>query len=163
MAQCPDVRVFPSFCAFKGTAAVDMVIPEVCDSLVGLCIRLNHLWYSSLTWRFRIQWTNRMKAPWKLLMMVNKYAMIWAALSIWKRPIIHVQPKMRSWEPALKVRSLVSLMADTLALTDESFFANINKVVTNRVELINIKAHTGPRKLHTCPVVELIQQCFEVP
>lgn len=58
------------------------------------------------TWRLRTQCTRKMKAPCRLLMMVNKYAITLPAAPTWKRPRLHVQPRMKSWAMALKVSSL---------------------------------------------------------
>jgi hypothetical protein len=48
----------------------------------------------------------KMKAPCRLLIMVNRYAMMLAKGPIWKMPSTQEQPKMKIWAMALKVSNL---------------------------------------------------------
>lgn len=48
----------------------------------------------------------KMKAPCRLLMIVNRYAMMLAMEPIWKMPSTQEQPKMKIWAMALKVSNL---------------------------------------------------------
>lgn len=50
----------------------DRSIPEVWGCELGLIVLEKHRLYSSHTWRLSRQWMRKMKAPCRLLMMVNR-------------------------------------------------------------------------------------------